>query len=208
MTAGNNLLTWDVPAVTHLFDTVRAYLINLESRHDRWEQSKHLPFIIERFPATAHEHGWKGLNLTMHDLFTTKFTGQPMLVFEDDAQMVRDKIHFDLALENLPEDFDMLMLGANIKDKVERVSEHICRVRGAWTTHAVYYSPKIIQHLIEILPTLDTVIDEYFRTTIHPQGNSYVVRPMVCYQRPSYSDLMQADQDYTGLFETSNSMLF
>jgi hypothetical protein len=185
-----------------------AHIINLDSRADRWQECQSLPFELERISAVRHEWGWKGLNLTMSQLFQTKFTGEPMLVMEDDAVMVRDRAWLDLAVHDLPADFHMLMLGANIKESVEIQSEYLARVYGAWTTHAVLYSADLIRHLIQILPDLQIPVDEYFRTVIHPQGRSYVVRPMVCYQRASFSDIEGRHNDYTDLFEQSNKLLF
>jgi hypothetical protein len=187
---------------------MEAYLINMDSRPDRWEESQHLPFKLNRVSAISHQYGWMGLNLTMHQLFTEKFTGEPMLVFEDDAQWVRPKEHFDKAIADLPEDYDMLLLGANIKGTVTHHTENIYKVDGAWTTHAVLYSADFIRELTPILPTLEIPIDEYFRTVIHPRMKSYVCRPMVCYQRPSFSDIEGTHHDYTKLFDISNGLMF
>ena len=57
------------------------------------------------------------------------------------------------------------------------------------------------------MATLDLTvpIDEYFRTIVHPRGNSYVVYPFLSYQRPSDSDIEQGFKDYTNLFEESEN---
>lgn len=187
---------------------MKAYLINMESRPDRWAECQHLPFELERVDAIAHFQGWRGLILTMHKLFTEKFTGQPMLVFEDDAMWVKSKHYFDQAIKDLPQNYDMLLLGANIKGSVRKYKPSIYKVDGAWCTHAVLYSADFIRELTPILPTLEIPIDEYFRTKIHPRLKSYVCRPMVCYQRPSFSDIEGKHNDYTDLFEQSNKMMF
>ena len=187
---------------------MKAYLINMDSRTDRWNECQHLPFELERFSATQHSEGWRGLLDTMHRLFNEKFTGQPMLVFEDDAMWVKPKAYFDQAVKDLPANYDMLLLGANIKGSVRKYKPSIYKVDGAWCTHAVLYSADFIRELTPILPTLNIPIDEYFRTKIHPRLRSYVCRPMVCYQRPSFSDIEGKHNDYTDLFEASNRMMF
>jgi hypothetical protein len=207
VTVGIKPLTWDDPAVTYIFLSMHAYVINLDSRPDRWADAQSLPFELERFPAIACDPGWLGLNQTMHALFTAKYTGQPMLVFEDDAIMVRDRGWFDVAVGELPDQWDMLMLGANITGDIVKHSDYLAKVLGAWTTHSVLYSAPFIERMIRELPGVDLVIDEYFRTVIHPEGRSFVVRPMVCYQRPGHSDIQNVHQDYTGVFETSNSRM-
>lgn len=187
---------------------MKAYVINLDSRPDRWTESQHLPFELERFPAVKHKEGWRGLLLTMQALFEQKYTGKEMLIFEDDALWVRPIRNFHAAHDQLPAEYDMMLLGANIKGTVRKYKPNLWRVDGAWTTHAVLYSPKFIEHLMAVMPTLDIPIDEYFRTKIHPRLKSYVVRPMVCYQRPSFSDIEGTHNDYTHLFEQSNALMF
>jgi hypothetical protein len=129
---------------------------------------------------------------------------------EDDALMVRDVSHFHDALADLhllDPNFDMLMLGANIKADLSRTSKHLNRCFGAWTTHAIYYSDAFIKEMRPIIGTLEIPIDEYFRTIIHPRGRSYICKPMVCYQRTSYSDIMGELADYKEIFEYSNALL-
>jgi hypothetical protein len=184
-----------------------AYLINLDSRSDRWEQCQDLPFDIIRVPAIPHSEGWRGLNATYHKLFTDLQPTEPILVLEDDCVIVRDIEYYERAIEQLPAKWDMLYLGANIKTKVRKKSKNLYTMYGAWTTHAVLYHPDFVRHITPLLATMDTVIDEYFRTMIHPHGNTYVVKPMVAYQRPSMSDLEGKFNDYTHLFEQSNRLL-
>jgi hypothetical protein len=187
---------------------MKAYIINLDARVDRWQECQALPFELERVSAVRHEWGWRGLVLTMKRLFEEKFEGEAMLVLEDDAVIVRDLGIFERAVADLPGDYDMLMLGANIKGGAEKYGENLARVGGAWTTHAVLYSADFIKELMPILEILTVPVDEYFRTEVHPRGRSYVVRPMVCYQRASFSDIEGLYNDYTDLFEESNKLLF
>jgi hypothetical protein len=183
-----------------------AYLINLDSRSDRWEQCQDLPFELVRVSAIANPQGWKGLIDTYHKLFTDLNPTEPILVLEDDCTIVRDIDYYHKAVEQLPAKWDMLLLGANIKQGVKKKAKNLYTVYGAWTTHAVLYHPDFVRFLIPILPTLTIPIDEYFRTQIHPHGGSYCVAPMVAYQRPSQSDIENAYNDYTHLFEDSNRL--
>jgi hypothetical protein len=184
---------------------MKAYVINLDTRPDRWNDCLELPFNLERVSAHRNAEGWRGLLSTMSELFN-RIDG-PALVLEDDAVIVRDILHFHLAVADLPEDFDMLMLGANVKGDLSRHSKRLNTTYGAWTTHAIYYSDAFIKEMRPVIGTLEIPIDEYFRTIIHPRGRSYICKPMVAYQRTSYSDIMGELADYNEIFEHSNALL-
>ena len=160
-----------------------------------------------RVPAIKHEQGWKGLVLTLHKLFTDLQPTEPILVLEDDCYMVRDISYMHKAIAQLPLNFDMLLLGANLKGNVHKRHRHLYRISGAWTTHAVYYNPNFIRRITPHLPDLPIPIDEWYRRVVHPLRRSFVVAPMVAYQRPSISDIEGTHNDYTNIFEASNRQL-
>ena len=181
---------------------VRAFVVNLNRRTDRWSQAERElspHFQIERVPAIEMSPGWKGLNATMSALFAT--AEDDILVFEDDATFTGTIEQYQACISNLPENWDMMHLGANVKGRVERVAPNLVRHYGAWTTHAVLYSYQFCQKMRNL--TMDTVIDEYFRTQIHPLGNSYITDPFMSIQRPSVSDLENTFKDYKDVFKDS-----
>lgn len=180
-----------------------AHVINLDYRKDKWrssinELSPH--FNLERVSAIQHEWGWLGLAQTFKKIFA-ECQGD-ILIFEDDATF--RGVYTDLinCMNDLPAGWDMLMLGANIKDsRIDRISKRLVRTYGAWTTHAIVYSHRFAKEMAEL--NLDVPIDEYYRTIVHPKGNSYVVYPFLSYQRPSDSDIEGGYKDYTSLFYES-----
>jgi hypothetical protein len=180
-----------------------AKVINLDSRRDKWNASKmelgpH--FELERVSAIRHEFGWAGLAKTFNQIFAQ--ADGDVLIFEDDATYRGWATHLQNAIKDLPEGWEMLMLGANIKDqRIDRINNTLARTYGAWTTHAIYYSHKLCKELATI--EFSVPIDEYFRTVVHPRGNSYVVYPFLSYQRPSESDIEGGYKDYTKLFYDS-----
>jgi hypothetical protein len=98
----------------------------------------------------------------------------------------------------------MLMLGANIKDlRLDRISKRLVRTYGSWTTHGILYSYRFAKQMAEL--DLDIPIDEYFRTEVHPRGNSYICVPFLSFQRPSESDIEKGYKNYTSLFEESEA---
>ena len=182
-----------------------AKVINLNSRRDKWkasemELSPH--FKLERVSAIRHEWGWVGLAKTFNKIFAE--AEGDVLIFEDDATYRGWATHLENAIKDLPEGWEMLMLGANIKDqRIDRINNTLARTYGAWTTHAIYYSHKLCKELATL--EFSVPIDEYFRTVIHPRGNSYIVYPFLSYQRPSDSDIEGGFKDYTSLFQESEN---
>jgi hypothetical protein len=157
-------------------------------------------FNLERVSAIQHEWGWLGLAQTFKKIFA-ECQGD-VLIFEDDATF--RGVYTDLinCMNDLPVGWDMLMLGANIKDsRIDRISKRLVRTYGAWTTHAIVYSHRFAKEMAEL--NLDMPIDEYYRTIVHPKGNSYIVYPFLSYQRPSDSDIEGGYKDYTSLFYES-----
>jgi hypothetical protein len=185
-----------------------AYVINLDHRKDKWkasinELSPH--FNIKRVSAIKHEWGWLGLWQTFKKIFQ-ECEGN-VLIFEDDATYRGSYPDLINCVNDLPANWDMLMLGANIKDsRLDRISKKLVRTYGSWTTHGILYSYRFAKEMAELDLTIP--IDEHFRTIIHPKGNSYICVPFLSYQRPSQSDIENCYQNFTGIFEESEAKAF
>lgn len=140
---------------------------------------------------------------------------QTLLHLEDDCTF-REFSHLEPALPELPSDWDILYLGANLlcwnrpeDPKPERFSDHLFRVRQAWTTHAIVYNRKCIYELLAKQPALsETMWDQYLSSRL-PEFNAYVIAPMIAYQRPRKSSIWLKEEvdDYTGIFEASEELL-
>lgn len=135
-----------------------------------------------------------------------------LLHVEDDC-VFRSLDHLPQALAELPRDWDVVYLGANLicwnngEPLPERHSEHLFRIRAAWTTHAVGFSRKGARYLLERTPGLsDVMLDNWISTQL-PELKAYCVAPMVAYQRPRYSSIWQRADDYTPIFEASEERL-
>lgn len=182
-----------------------AKVINLDSRRDKWracEMELGPHFELERVPAIKNDLGWLGLWQTFKQIFAQ--ADGDILIFEDDATYKGWATHLQNAIKDLPQGWEMLMLGANIKDqRLDRINNTLARTYGAWTTHAIYYSHSLCKEMATL--DLTVPIDEYFRTVVHPRGNSYVVYPFLSYQRPSDSDIEGGYKDYTNLFKESEN---
>lgn len=184
-----------------------AKVINLDSRRDKWrgcEMELGPHFELQRVSAIRHEWGWVGLAKTFNQIFAQ--ANGDILIFEDDATFKGTILDLQNAINDLPEGWEMLMLGANVKDsRIDRVTKNLARIHGAWTTHAILYSEKLCKELAKL--EFSVPIDEYFRTVVHPRGNSYIVYPFLSYQRPSNSDIEGGYKDYTRLFKDSEEKI-
>lgn len=182
-----------------------AYVINLDHRKDRWEtvQRKLSPYFnLIRHPATPNDCGWKGLILSYKELFEK--VDHDVLVFEDDVSFVQDPAGLKSVIDQLPSDFDMLILGGIIhNNRLEYFSPNLIRTYGTLTTHAVYYSKSFIKSLD--FTEIDNHIDLYFIDKIHSRGNTYISSPFFCYQEASVSDILRRKADMTRSMQDSDS---
>jgi hypothetical protein len=192
-----NTNVWD-------FFDVKLY-INLGHRIDRYNEfiteSGRVGLIASRVEGVLEENRILGFNKSQR-LALERCTGSRNLIVEDDV-IFHDAPHFNDALKQLPDDWDILYLGANIVGTdlcswptPEYFSPFLRRVTQAWTTHAVAYSKKAVQ---KILSTWDfeggQIYDDWLRCNIENM-QTFIVNPMFADQRIGYSDIWQRDTDY------------
>lgn len=189
----------------------RIVLINLASRPDRLVESslelKRHKIPFEVVPAIKNENGQQGISDTLRGLFreTLDAGHRNVLVFEDDVRMVVEPEEFervmDLALIELPSHWDMLYLGANLPDpkQVKEFSAHLLRTTRALSLHAVAYSRWAMEQIISLPPSMP--IDLQIAQEINTCGGSFVTYPLLCTQRPGYSNIEKKDVSYTHYIE-------
>ena len=138
---------------------------------------------------------------------------QRLLHLEDDCQF-RDLDHLGRALAELPRTWDILYLGANLlmwnngsEPQPERVSEHLFRVKGAWTTHAVAYNKKCVFEILAKQPEFSIQMFDQYLSDRLAEFQAYIVAPMAAYQRPRFSSIWNRFDDYTGIFQESDAKL-
>jgi len=131
-----------------------------------------------------------------------------LLHLEDDC-VFRNLGHLPLAIADLPDDWDLFYLGANLLNgpMPERITEHLFRVRHAWTTHAVAYRRKCVPFLLENQPGFSEQMFDNWMGGQLEKLKAYVVAPMVAYQRPRISSIWGRFDDYTEIFTQSDARL-
>ena len=177
-------------------------LINLDRRTDRLEQfdkqAKELNIDYTRFAGIPSVDPITGCTLS-HIAALSMCRQQRAFVFEDDATFVEDfNAQFARAMENLPDDWDMIYLGAHLLQK-QPVNDYWVRSLECSSTHAYAVRSEVIPRLIDRAKILDVHIDVAY-SKLHKDLKVYAARPTLVYQGASYSDLIGGEVDYKYLY--------
>lgn len=132
------------------------------------------------------------------------------LLFLEDDVVFTQLNSLEPAINELPGDWDILYLGANIMHpdpKPEYYSPHLCRVHAAWTTHAIAFSKKCITFILNNQPDFSEAMFDNWLSGNLTRLNSYIVSPMVAYQRPGNSLIWNTTTNYDTVFNGSDIIL-
>lgn len=174
---------------------------------------------VERFSALPGDTPQQSFNQSQQAMLKTFLATdkKTLLAFEDDVQfvdMIGDEsyrnnmlLHLGTAVAQLPPYWDMLYLGANLfangheEEPPQLYTSSLARIYRAWTTHAVAYSRRMVEDIVSYYD-VTKMYDAFLSEEILPnrEFQVFIVRPMIAWQRPGYSDLWQTDADYTNCF--------
>jgi hypothetical protein len=172
-------------------------VIGLEAREDRWKRCEEIFQQNAISPVThyttvqdfqdTHRHYMKDFL----NMLRTQAQGEYLCFFEDDFEFVDDwQSILRRAWEQLPADFDMLYLGANLTAKPNIIDQNLVRVKGAYLMHSCIMSRKFIRYILkEYDYNVIRIIDEWYRM-MAPQLKFYMTYPMISYQRNDFSDFL------------------
>ena len=187
-------------------NNIKTYCINLDDRPDRWEkvqeEVKKVGLTIERFPGIKRARGWEGCMMTHIMLLELCKRMSTFMIIEDDILFLKGaRKNLSCALEQLPEEWDMLYLGATLNRPLERVSPNLLRIKKGWTTHGIIYNNQhgVVNFILKEAPNMR--IDEFIANVVQEKFNCYMCFPMVATQRPGYSDIVNRHQDYSVIKE-------
>lgn len=192
----------------------RICCINLDKRVDRWQKClvefSRIELEVERFSAFSGESPHLAFNKSQHTVLKKMVDekAERMLILEDDV-MFKGLGHLTDAFNELPEDWDVLYLGANVNGTLlERHSDHLYKIKNSFTTHAVGYSFKMAKWIVENFnPDQFPIYDEWLRVNVQEQFKCFLVSPMVAWQRPDHSDIWGHHADYTRCFIEGDKLL-
>lgn len=193
-----------------IFQSIK--VLNLAHRTDRLESftnhALQLGFSFDRFKALHHIGPHQSFNFSMLAIIADFYhSGKSnVLIMEDDCRIL-DVKRIKKAYQQLPGDWDMLYLGANVID-FEPYSADLIRVTKAWTTHAVALTRNVA---FEILTTYHNVsaqmFDNWLGEYIHPKFKCYMVKPIAAIQESGYSDIWRTEVDYKEVFRQTNKKI-
>lgn len=190
----------------------KAYVINLATRQDRYQQFDSMiksfnAGEITRYNAIRNRaDGALGCAQSHLGIIRqAKQLGLPnVLIFEDDA-MFADNIEEILqpAINQLTKfKWDFFYLGGRLIAPAKKVSPNLAKMIGAYTTHAYAVSESMYDKILAYDHNKWKAIDVYY-SLITRDFNSYICYPIAVHQRPSVSDLIGAHMDYRQLMQWS-----
>lgn len=176
---------------------LKTIIVNLEKRKDRWEkviQEVEIFGIKEYTRFNAIEGGRIGFN---HSMYKCIQMSEMTLILEDDCYFEGTLKDLITCLGELPDNWDMLYLGATLRETAVKFSEHLCKINSAHTTHAILYSVKGAKYCFENFdPDSDWIYDDWLRNVAHKELNCFITRPMMAFQFQSHSDISNWDLPY------------
>ncbi len=121
---------------------------------------------------------------------------------EDDFAPVPDFNERLSELQDVPEDAELIMLGANLYHcgagsipPVE-VNDKVLRVFSAFTTHALIVKESIYDVVLAGIDKLNQPLDIVYLTDVQSRGKSYTFKKNLVKQLDGYSDIVQFSVNY------------
>jgi GR25 family glycosyltransferase involved in LPS biosynthesis len=193
----------------------KAYCINLDSRKDRWDESKEEfdrnNINVERvsafdgsklnlnFPPEIKEGA---VGCSFSHLYVMKMAKQlnlsNYLVLEDDIKFVDNFIEiFPQVMSQVPSDWDMLYLGGqHIHGRnLKKITENIYKCEYTLTTHSFAVRNTVYDLFIDKLMDITKPCDVHFAEQ-HRNINAYVCIPHLTWQKQGYSDVEKQNVNY------------
>ncbi len=172
---------------------MKAFVINIDNRPERYVQFKenNLPFDVERISAVVDEPRDNGCAKS-HLGIIAQGHPLPFFVFEDDCLMLHPWPMVEDAMSQLPDNWDMLWLGATLTRRISRYSENLFRLKGGLCTHAMAYgSQRVIDFILNNFRVRKekSIIDLFYATEVQERFNCFIVYPIIATQREGYSDV-------------------
>lgn len=170
------------------------YVINRQDRPDRLsdirEQLSMQSLNAHRFQAI--EGGWRGCRESHLTLLEKCKDDKMFLILEDDCLFVNDiNPYLQMAIEQMPVKWDMLMLGGSPQKPQKRYSDNLFTARDVLTTHAILWHPRFNGAVDWILHHKDYVQkwDDFLVEWIQSCFNCYITSPLICTQKQTKSDI-------------------
>ncbi len=180
---------------------MNTYCINLKNRRSRWvkmlKEAAKLDIEPIRFEAIFNHNGHLGCMMSHMELLE-EIEEDIFMIIEDDILVLGTREEMDAAIKQLPDDWDMLYLGAHLKSRIRRYSDNLFTLKDARCNHAIMYNN---QHGVVdyILKNYYIPIDNFYAEKVQERFNCYITYPMICTQDVGFSDIIHAWKGYTAI---------
>jgi len=102
-------------------------------------------------------------------------------------------------IKEAPEDWDLIYLGGwNVNDKIQ-YSEHLDIAEKVYTTHSYLVRRKFIPKLLTELDQMNSYKVDVAFSNIQKDNNCFIASPVLCWQRPGFSDIVNKVTNNTHL---------
>lgn len=175
-------------------------IINLERRDDKREyvkgEMKRMGIDhYEIFKAHETKPGKNGCTKSHLDLMAqSKLRSDIFTIIEDDVTFLQPWSVINKAIEELPDDWDALYLGASPQQPQQRHSDHLFRLINGKVTHAVIWNNRhgVIDEILKLYPSYAPMSnDRFLAEIIQPIHRIFVSFPLSSTQRQFNSDTCQ-----------------
>lgn len=183
----------------------RPVILTIDRTKEAIAEMKKWGIRHDLFEGIKHRAGHIGCAMSYYAIFKQHENDDLLMVLEDDVQFIRSPHTF--ALDGLPEDWDAVYLGANIKGPCENNFGQFSRMLSAWTTHAILWSKKLRNKVLnEFKPEKGMPIDEWLNRRMC-EMRCYVTNPFYAIQRAGHSTIAQSQTDYITIFNSQNRLI-
>jgi GR25 family glycosyltransferase involved in LPS biosynthesis len=205
---------------------MKSICINLDSRPDRWKEAQQefhkIGLAVERLPAVTGDNRPLAFNQSVFKAM--ELAGGDLLLFEDDVvfewpELVSLKGIIPAILDQKPEDALTVHLGCNIIgidltrwQMPTQYDSLFAKLHNCYQSHATWYSAEAVEIILKkldpyMLTEDNNIFDDWLRRKVLSIGRSYVLKPMIAYQRPSFSDIWSTFTDYSGCHKQGNEWM-
>ncbi len=125
-------------------------------------------------------------------------------VTEDDIEFADDfNEKFEEYFKQLPSDWDIVYGGGSNVGGLVDVTPNISRIIKTYTTHAFGVKESMYDAMIEVWSNPEKV--DISLSSLQTKFNCYIFQPHICFQRGSYSDLLERYNEAEHLLKPKNN---
>jgi glycosyl transferase family 25 len=191
--------------------------INLDHRTDRNDHMKQIIRTfgnkVSRFSAIKNHYGAIGCSMSHIEVLKMAIQNkyENILVLEDDAEWNNFEEGYQILKKLASNPYDVIMLGGSfVSYNSDTYKLHSAKTTTGYLVNKHYmqtllsnFEEGLRKFILEPSKQEMYAVDTYIQR-IQPIHNWYIVSPSLLYQKPSYSDICEAQVDYRSLMNLNS----